>query len=657
MSEVRKSATVYRPEIDGLRAFAVTAVILLHAGAPLHGGFAGVDVFFVISGFLITSILARELAQGRFSLWSFYDRRMRRILPALFVVVLASIPLAFWLMPSLEMRAFERSIIALMVFATNFKFWLQSGYFEPTAAFIPLLHTWSLAVEEQYYLFFPLLLWGLWRFGIRKIWMTLGILTVASLIAAQIAAQSAPGAAFYLLPFRAWELLAGAMAGLWVARSGQPRAGSPYAGVLSLVGLVGIVGSFFLLNEDMALPGLVMVPSILGTVLVLLFAAPGSIAYRILSQRILVGIGLISYSAYLWHQPLLVFGRFAQIGRPPLMLTIALVVATFALAWLTWRFVEEPFRNRQRIRTGPMLGILGVTASVIMAIGLAGHFGFGIGTLRFDAATVAQMEQDTGGGPKLSCERLGELNICRHPADRAPTWAVYGDSHANAIAQAIADRLASQGQGIVKINRNGCAPAIGPDLDASRRQDNCAVWNAEALDWITRQDTITTVILAWRHGQHLFGEHEFTFPDIPDVPPVMRSGQTAAEKRDLYWQGFATIVDRLRAAGKRVIVMAPVPELGATLTRYIVREGHAVDTLDVDTRTFYDARQAFFRDRLAMTDWDILDPVRTLCSPQSCAAIRDGRLLYFDIDHLSFAGAQMVVAPLFDGTDPLQLAE
>lgn len=331
----------YRPEIDGLRALAVLSVILVHAGLPwLPGGFIGVDIFFVISGYLITRIIQGELASGTFSVARFYERRARRILPALVVVVLACLPFAWaWMLPW-QLEEFADSVVAVALFLSNVEFWRQSGYFATEAAAKPLLHTWSLGVEEQFYILFPLLLWALARLR-RRPAAVLAVLALASLGLSEWGWRNAPDANFFLIPFRAWELLTGALAAL--AWGGQGRAADDR---LALPGLALVLASLVLMDEQTPFPSLIAVLPVAGTAMVILWGGAGSIAGRILSWRPAVAIGLISYSAYLWHQPLFAFARIRIAGEPPPAQMALLTLATFVLAWASWKWVESPFRRR-----------------------------------------------------------------------------------------------------------------------------------------------------------------------------------------------------------------------------------------------------------------------------------------------------------------------
>lgn len=323
----------YRRDIDGLRAVAVLPVIFFHAGFPLFsGGFVGVDVFFVISGYLITGIILSELAAGKFSIITFYERRARRILPALFFVIAVSMILAWlWLLPG-DMRDFSDSVFAVALFFSNVVFWRRTDYFATSSELAPLLHTWSLAVEEQFYLFFPPLLILVWRFSRQHLLAVIIILSTLSLAIAQWGVAHEPGAAFYLLPTRGWELALGSAIAIWCHKRSVPTLGPAIDQTLSLLGLTLIAGSVFLYDEHTPSPGLAMLAPTIGTGLILLYAKPATWAARLLSLPPLVTVGLLSYSAYLWHQPLFAFARHRSVPAPDDRLYLALSALSIGLA-------------------------------------------------------------------------------------------------------------------------------------------------------------------------------------------------------------------------------------------------------------------------------------------------------------------------------------
>lgn len=363
----------YRPEIDGLRAIAVIPVVFYHAGFDvLKGGFVGVDIFFVISGYLITTIIKTELDEDRFNLVQFYERRARRILPALFLVILVALPLSWIWLPPRAMEEFLRSVFSVSLFASNIFFWQESGYFDTATELKPLLHTWTLAIEEQYYILFPLFLMFMKPFGTRRTFIVLAIALIISLGLAQWGSSAKPVATFYLLPTRAWELAIGSIVAFQLMYSNwSPSLRISQGG--SLAGFALIVFSVFAYSADTPYPSLYTVAPTLGTALVILFARPGTWVKSLLSLKALVGIGLISYSAYLWHQPLLVFARYQfALEGPSLFVTGMLAILTFLLAYLSWKYVETPFRNRTLYSREQVFRASAVGMAACMSLGLVG---------------------------------------------------------------------------------------------------------------------------------------------------------------------------------------------------------------------------------------------------------------------------------------------
>ena len=355
----------YRREIDGLRAVAVLPVLLYHAGFGLFsGGFVGVDVFFVISGYLITTLIVLEKQAGRFSILTFYERRARRILPALLLVIVVSTPLAIAVMLPSDLRVFSESVIATLLFVPNVFFWSQGGYFAGPNELVPLLHTWSLGVEEQYYLFFPLFILLAWRWiGLRAIAVLIALVALGSLGLADWWSKAHPTANFYLLPTRAWELLVGSLLAVYLVKRPQPvgRVGN----IAAVIGLLLVFYAIFTFDEATPFPSLWAAIPVGGTALIILFCTPKTWVYRILSLPLVVGLGLISYSTYLWHQPLLAFARI-RFGELSPVVLLGLLLLSILLAWASWRYVERPFRNRKMFSRGQIFG-MSLGASAVLA--------------------------------------------------------------------------------------------------------------------------------------------------------------------------------------------------------------------------------------------------------------------------------------------------
>lgn len=338
----------YRREIDGLRALAVLPVILFHAGFEIFsGGFVGVDVFFVISGYLITTIILAELeqgklSQGKFSIVNFYERRARRILPALFVVMFASLAFGYiWLMPD-EFKNLGQSLVATSLFSNNMLLGLTSGYWDLSSEFKPLLHTWSLGVEEQYYVIVPILLMLFWRLGKIGIACLLWTIFISSLLFANWFVNVSPKMAFYTLPARAWEIDMGALAALYMGRYPQTIRNHKLSNIFSFSGFLLIIFSVLTFNKNVLSPSWFLLAPTIGAVLIIMFCRPDSFVYKILGSKVVVFLGLLSYSLYLWHQPILAFRRVYSLDPPRHSELLALLPPYFSAIFSDLEICRDP---------------------------------------------------------------------------------------------------------------------------------------------------------------------------------------------------------------------------------------------------------------------------------------------------------------------------
>jgi peptidoglycan/LPS O-acetylase OafA/YrhL len=517
----------YRPDIDGLRAVAVLSVILYHAGVPgWGGGFVGVDVFFVISGYLITRIIAQERALGQFSVLKFYERRARRILPALFVMMAASCVAAWFLLVPEDMQRFSMSVMAVPMFVSNLLFAKGGGYFDPQSETLPLLHTWSLGVEEQYYLFFPWLVLLLWRWGPRVQMWVLMALAVLSLGLAQLFLLSHPSQVFYGLPTRAWELLAGAVLALGGAVQMQRRLGSGAQAWLAGLGLALLGSSIVCLDGQTQFPGLWALWPVSGAVLLMAFCGPGNAVGRLLSLRPMVGLGLISYSAYLWHQPLLAFARHAGLDVTHGVYIAAVVVATLVMGYVSWRWVEQPFRDRTRTSGTQIAALTLLGSAAFLGLGAWGVHSNGM-PARYSQEQrefLAQFANPTPDWPyfnrvdiatkfRFDCDfydidayRAGRASLrpvasisetCYALADgRGRRLLIWGDSHAQQLRPGLDRYLSSEWQ-ILQVASSGCAPQWVEQVPSGLNY--CETSNAFARE-VMRAAKPEVVILAQNEG-------------------------------------------------------------------------------------------------------------------------------------------------------------
>ena len=523
----------HRSEIDGLRAVAVIPVILFHAGTSIFsGGFIGVDVFFVISGYLITRLILEELAAGRFSLRQFYIRRARRILPALLAVIFATTVGAFILMLPTQYADFSLSSLAVLLFISNVFFWQTSGYFAPDARELPLLHTWSLGIEEQYYMLFPLMLMLVWRLGKRSAFFCTFLAAIVSFALCEYASHHYINSNYFLIPFRAWELLAGSLCAFFAHGREIKKRNVP-----SALGLLLIILSIMTYSESLRFPSAYALIPVLGTALVLLYATAGSWVERILSWRPLVAIGLISYSAYLWHQPLF---ALARIGLPSvadtyIMLILALVA--LILGALTWRFIEQPFRNKNHpyyVTNYPAF-ILGLVAILVIGtISAKGYVTHGFLTSwskhrsadqvrAFELAEAAQQAlvvrfHDNGdcifNVITLDTQAESRLTACQKKYGQA--LAVIGDSHSIDLYVMLKARAKSYSF-IIGISQGACR--------AHAPNSNC--FYDQLLTLLKKKPSLFHDIIYEQSGIYLFNDnndkaliaHLMLGTPVPDYAP------------------------------------------------------------------------------------------------------------------------------------------
>lgn len=659
----------YRAEVDGLRALAVLPVMLFHAGASaLPGGFVGVDVFFVISGYLITSIIVAEREAGTFTLAGFWERRARRILPPLFVVMIACLPAAWvWLLPH-DARDFARSAAAVAVFASNILFWRESGYFSAAAELKPLLHTWSLAVEEQYYLLFPLAVLLGWRLGRRGLLVAFALAATLSFALALWLVPARPVAAFFLLPTRGWELLVGAMLAL-AARPGGAAPGvavaRPLAELGAATGLALIAYAVFAFGPSTPFPGPPALVPTLGAALAIAFATPATLAGRLLGARPLVQVGLLSYSAYLWHQPLLAFARHASLDDPPRPLMFALAAAALPIAWLSWRFVERPFRDRRRVsrRTVLVLG-LGFSALFVtlgLAAGSAAMLNARLAAQPALAAIQGLAERSRLGPAACDAQLAAQRGIspgCALGAAGAERrFALFGDSHARALFDALDEAAREAGLAGVAYMSEACPPllttdSLHDDVPARRcrrlRDDFFAKLATPEVAPVVVMHSRWTMVMEHVRFDNGEGGHEPGAPASWEGAGSATLGHEAALAAD-----FARSVRAVLDSGRAVVLVYPVPEAGWDVPRRMMKQLRAgVPLAPADASTSVQAyRRRTERARAALDAIGThprlhrVDPAAHLCDAEvagRCVTQAGGVPLYFDDNHLSRVGARRV---------------
>jgi len=650
----------YRPEIDGLRALAVVPVILFHAGfETFSGGFVGVDVFFVISGYLITTILIEDIENDRFSLLNFYERRARRILPALFFVMFVCIPFAWmWMLPS-QMKGFSQSLVAVSLFASNVLFWKESGYFDAAAEEKPLLHTWSLAVEEQFYVLFPIFLFLAWRYGKNRVfWMIVAMASV-SLLLSEWGWRNKASANFYLAPTRAWELFSGSIAAFVVQKRGIQR-----NNFLALLGLTAIVFSIFFYDESTPFPSVYALVPVLGVVLLIFYADRDTLAAKLLSTKAFVRIGLISYSAYLWHQPLFAFVQIRFLNQTSDTLMLILSVISVLLAYVTWKFIEAPFRNRQLFKPGAVYNFSLVGLSVFMCIGLLGHMGI----FTVQNHSITQLTQTSESIPiyesQCGLQNLSLNTFCRKIGDvtTSPSILILGDSHAAASLASIADTLYRENKSALRIGFGGCTPIKNIAISRADIFDKCISLNNEVYDEFLASNRFENIILISRWTAHWLGssfdnqEGGVEVLKINGNPLTALSGNTKTISKDVIAAIYKESLKKLSELSNLVIVY-PIPEAGWNVPKALkvfLVDGLAVTNQTLSTSSeLYDERNEAIVELFDSINFSIKRVVTKdiFCDSfveKRCVTILDSVPLYYDDDHLSKRGADLLAKAIFD---------
>jgi peptidoglycan/LPS O-acetylase OafA/YrhL len=627
---------VYRREIDGLRALAVLPVILFHAGfETFSGGFVGVDVFFVISGYLITTIILAELEQGKFSIVNFYERRARRILPALFLVMLVCIPFAwFWLLPR-DMKDFSQSLVAVSLFASNILFWRETGYFDTAAELKPLLHTWSLAIEEQFYVLFPLFLMLFWKLGRRWILLTLALVFLASLAVAQWGTYAKPSAAFYLLPTRGWELLIGVFAAFYLSKTNRKEFGKAASEVGGWFGLALIFYAVFSYNKSTPFPGLYALVPTLGTVLFILFATQQTSVGKFVGNRTFVGVGLISYSAYLWHQPLFAFARQRSLTEPSNTIFLLLLVFTLLLAYLSWRYVEAPFRKSNHFDRKNIFSLAFLGSFIFLSLGIVGHTTDGKFINRSNSFVINQLDfrVRVNRGLSIGCDKGYNTspNCLTSPQPEVLLW---GDS----FAMHLAPGLIASNPDIKMVQKtvSVCGPFLGiAPIDAKYVRswsEKCLSTNESVFDYLKDTKSIKYVVLSSHFGQFL-----------GDKALVLTKEGVILKGRDVALQSMLETVTKIRSLGKVPVVFSPTPQNGQNIGVCLKKAtffGQDISLCDVRVSDSL-VRQANIWIFLSELEKyvTVVNFADFLCTDSLCSASLDNVFIYRDVGHLSHEGS------------------
>jgi peptidoglycan/LPS O-acetylase OafA/YrhL len=629
----------YRPEIDGLRAVSVLAVIFSHAHITgFSGGYIGVDVFFVISGFLISSIIIADKGRNDFSLVRFYERRAKRILPALFFVLLASFPIAWFVMLPHAFERYSNSLIAAALSVSNFYFLVTANYFSPISAEMPLVHTWSLGVEEQFYLLLPMMF--LFCRGDRLRILVSAAILIFSFFLCIFAASHFPSENYYLLPTRAWELLSGVLLAFYISRNTvAPNAAMAWLGMLMVV--IGI----FVFNDATPYPSHYTVVPVLGTILVLAFASSNSGCGWVLSNKCLVWLGKISFSAYLWHQPAFAFARLMGSYVDTLIIQLSLVSLSLILAALTYRFVEIKFRyagmNIKRFALGIVISCL-----AIVSLGAWGAIGNGL-AFRMPNAVMAFYQTVSWHAGCLYLVEDGEFEVprpnCVFGGGTGPKIALWGDSVGASVSQEIVQNMSAIDAQFVQLSTRTCAPVLGVKLSIKKESFHCDAINQATIDYlIANKFDAVLMVAAWAEFIQ-FREH-------------LDAGNEVISNRDfdnVFREKFLNTVDILLANDIKIFFIDPLPFLQVSALNKMVSRIYFGET-DADVwvpRTDFENNIVRAETLMALppnANIFRVSPRGVFCEGRDdrCYLARRGTLYVADFTHYTSAGARLIAQPL-----------
>jgi len=640
----------YRPEIDGLRAVSVVAVILFHTGLACPGGYVGVDIFFVISGFLITGLIVKELEKGSFSLVNFWMRRARRILPAVFVVTLATLALGYWLLMPYHFMQLAKSAIAQSFFASNFFFWRDRNYFNQESEWKPLLHTWSLSVEEQFYILLPFLLYFIHRWNKRWLFASVVVMASTSFLLSCRTVTASPAATFYLLPTRAWELLAGSLLIGFHRKSISPIVSE----CISILGILLIATSIFIYDRNTVFPGLLAIVPVAGTMLILVAnESKPTLIGRLLSRPSLVFLGKLSFALYLWHWPLLSVARYALDGPLGLQAISIILIATFFLSWLSYILLEHPIRRSKFLGSSSSL----ISALLIAWISITGisfyiYLREGLPSRSLLATNPAP---DTFPVSEIQAIRDRNLPILGEQSNPKLSFIVWGDSHAATSMPMISELAANRG-----LSGLGAAMPSSPPLPDTMNGWNKDLleWNAGVLDLIEEKNIQNVFLIArWSSYVEKVADYDLLFGTDPSQTFVYDK-QTITRTPDKAFQAFERSIrklcQRLTEAGRHVYIVPQVPEQNSSPRRSaftaertwgwipsrqigIDRKSHELRQRRIN-QVFQSLQSrlvtVIHSDQLLFDDED-----RTIL-------FNDKGLIYNDTNHLTIEGTYFAIAPL-----------
>lgn len=641
----------YRAEIDGLRALAVVPVILFHAGFEwFSGGYVGVDIFFVISGYLITTILVSDIENDRFSITKFYERRARRILPALFFMLIGTTAMAWFTLTQQRLVEYFEGVFYVSAFVSNVYLWLQTGYFAPSSELTYLLHTWTLAVEEQYYLIFPVFLSLAWRFGKNRVFWIIVFFALASLALSEIGWRKSEAANFYLAPTRAWELFAGSIAAFMSSGRALRKSNS-----LSLLGLGAILFSVFAYDETTPFPSLYTLVPVTGVVLLVLYADTQTHVAKLLSLKIFVGIGLVSYSAYLWHQPFLVFTRLTEFGKviEPWDGWIAIVL-TFIFATFSYYYIEQPFRKKgtdRKFGRKTFLTLSGALLLVSAGLGLLGaKYAYKYAFSDRESKIMSSIERSMA----TRCENA--VNFCTNGQVDKVDLLLLGDSNAYHFSSSLKEIADEHDLKFVNLTLGGCLPlAHFYRLEQGVSfNDRCFKFNSALRTTLEANDFDGTIVISGAWLLYVKGEEfyagEVADLDLPPLSDTVLSLDGGAPLKENTAQAFsdylAVTLKFLKEHSSKLVVVGPIPPA----LKDFERKRSLLNLESGSSESVFDKYSLSLREQLETLQrqigFELIEPHLSLCNMGKCAIHVGNNYLYGDPTHFSHYGQALIMKPL-----------
>ena len=664
----------YRPDVDGLRAVAVLAVVAFHAFPSwIRGGFIGVDVFFVISGYLISTIIFENLDKGTFSFTEFYARRIKRIFPALLLVLIACFVFGWFALLTDEYKQLGKHIAAGAGFVSNFILWSEAGYFDNSAETKPLLHLWSLGIEEQFYIVWPLFLWFAWKRKFNLLTVTV-IFAVATFILNLKGVKQDMDATFYSPQTRFWELLSGSLLSWFTLykkdafgnikskldvrlsrffySEKQEGDGRILVNVLSFVGLFILLYGFWRINKELSFPGKWALVPVLGAVLIITAGSKAWVNRTILSNKLTVWFGLISFPLYLWHWPLLSFARIIEGEVPSRNIRIAAVVLSIALAWLTYKLVERPLRfgNYSRVKVTVLV--------VLMAIvGFVGYNTYSRNGLSFRSISkvnslhTEQLRYTSSYSKDCITDHPYATRGCYESEKKYPaTIALIGDSHMLALKHGFKKLFdnGSLGFNLIAIGKSSCSPFLYTE-NTTNSTESCIDIITPAIKEMIARDDVKWIILVARYSVKfdgkVFGKIK---KNINKTYSYSNNNVKSNISKDVFELGLRSTIDEITKSGKKVIFVHQLPELGFDIRKCLKRFASTLsDNCSLNLNVVKE-RLAPYKDsvnRIIGDNPNVIqyDPLRLVCNNNACKPFnRDGFLFYRDDNHMSMIGSEEI---------------